>query len=183
MLHQLETQSLSLSLSKMGGCCGDEDEILQHLNPPHDPITTTTTADSGGQSATEITSPTDSNLSSALTCSDILRLILERLTVPDLARASCVCRVWNSVASDHELVAKAFKAPWRLNDVIGKPVSGSFWRDNGIGKFAISHRVVRGDTVASLAVKYSVQVSIQFNFCLVVEKVWERIGKYNLLGF
>ncbi len=176
MLHQLETQSLSLS--KMGGCCGDEGEILQHLNPPHDPITTTTTAISVAE-----TSPTNSDLSSALTCRDILRLILERLTVPDLARANCVCRVWNSVAPDHELVAKAFKAPWRLNDVIGKPVSGSFWRDNGIGKFAISHRVVRGDNVASLAVKYSVQVSIQFNFCLVVEKVWERIGKFNLLGF
>ena len=101
----------------MGGCC-DEDEILQHLNPPHDPITTTTTANSGGESATEITSPTNSNLSLALTCCDILRLILESLTVPNLARASCVCRVWNSVGSDHELVAKAFKAPWRLNDVI-----------------------------------------------------------------
>uniref|UniRef100_A0A2N9EHJ3 LysM domain-containing protein n=1 Tax=Fagus sylvatica TaxID=28930 RepID=A0A2N9EHJ3_FAGSY len=74
---------------------------------------------------------------------------------------ACLRNVWNSVASDHELVAKAFKAPWRLNDAIGKPVSGSVWRDNGIGKFAISHRVVRGDTVASLALKYSVQIAIQ----------------------
>lgn len=49
-------------------------------------------------------------------------------------------------------------APWGLKEVVGKPVSSSFWRDNGIGKFAISHRILRGDSVASLAVKYSVQV-------------------------
>ncbi|KAM1059466.1 hypothetical protein TB1_023521 [Malus domestica] len=64
--------------------------------------------------------------------------------------------VWSSVASDQEIVAKAFKVPWNLKEVIGKPASSSFWRDNSIGKFAISHRIVRGDTVASLAVKYSV---------------------------
>lgn len=49
-------------------------------------------------------------------------------------------------------------APWKLKEVVGMPLNGSFWRDNGIGKFAISHRLARGDTVASLAVKYSVQV-------------------------
>ncbi|CAN6566542.1 unnamed protein product [Malus baccata var. baccata] len=77
---------------------------------------------------------------SALTCRDTLCLIFEKLPIPDLARSSCVCRVWN------------------LKEVIGKPASSSFWRDNSIGKFAISHRIVRGDTVASLTVKYSVQV-------------------------
>ncbi|XP_062143245.1 F-box protein At1g55000 isoform X1 [Alnus glutinosa] len=94
----------------------------------------------------------------ALTCRDTLRLILQKLPVPDIARASCVCRLWNSVASDHELVAISFKAPWKLKHVVGKPVSGSFWRDSGISKFAISHCLVRGDSLASLAVKYSVQV-------------------------
>ncbi|XP_062143246.1 F-box protein At1g55000 isoform X2 [Alnus glutinosa] len=93
----------------------------------------------------------------ALTCRDTLRLILQKLPVPDIARASCVCRLWNSVASDHELVAISFKAPWKLKHVVGKPVSGSFWRDSGISKFAISHCLVRGDSLASLAVKYSVQ--------------------------
>ncbi|KAI9084801.1 hypothetical protein K1719_033207 [Acacia pycnantha] len=41
---------------------------------------------------------------------------------------------------------------------VGNPLSGSFFRYNGLGKFAISHRLVRGDTVTSLAVRYSVQV-------------------------
>lgn len=93
-----------------------------------------------------------------LTCRDTLRLILQKLPLPDLARASCVCRLWNSVASDPELVAVAFKAPWKLKDVVGKPASGIFWRDSGIGKFAISHRLVKGDSLPGLAVKYAVQV-------------------------
>ncbi|KAJ7973362.1 F-box protein [Quillaja saponaria] len=95
---------------------------------------------------------------SALACRDILRIIFEKLPIPDLARSSCVSRVWNSVASDKEIVTRAFVAPWKLKDVIGKPLSGSFWRDNTLGKFAISHLLVRGDSVASLAVKYCVQV-------------------------
>lgn len=57
------------------------------------------------------------------------------------------------------MVVETFKAPWKLLDVMGKPSSRSFWRDNGIGKFAISHRILRGETVASLAVKYSSQVT------------------------
>lgn len=55
-------------------------------------------------------------------------------------------------------MTRAFVAPWKLKDVLGNPLSRSFWRDNSLAKFAVSHRVVRGDTVASLAVKYSVQV-------------------------
>ncbi|ESQ29755.1 hypothetical protein EUTSA_v10023646mg [Eutrema salsugineum] len=94
----------------------------------------------------------------ALSCRDTLRLIFQRLTVADLARASCVCRVWNSVATEEDLVVKAFTAPWRIMELVGRPVSGAFWRDNGIWKFAISHRISRGDSVTSLAVKYSVQV-------------------------
>ncbi|KAF8388024.1 hypothetical protein HHK36_026690 [Tetracentron sinense] len=95
---------------------------------------------------------------SALVSKDILRNILERLPVSDLARSACVCRLWNSVASVREIQIRAFKSPWKLKDVLGNPSSGSFWRDNSLSRFAISHRLVRGDTVASLAVKYSVQV-------------------------
>ena len=160
--HQLQKPNLSssLSLSKKMACCGDKDEIL----------TATTTAESA-----TATISTSSNLSSVLAYRDTLRLILERLCgggdvgVSELARASCVCRVWNSVA--YELLVEAFKAKWKLGDVIGKPVSGSFWRDSGIWKFAISHRIVRGDSVASLAVKYSVQVYfifLIFNFSISV---------------
>ncbi|XP_057960494.1 F-box protein At1g55000 [Malania oleifera] len=104
-----------------------------------------------------VISPINSNFA-ALACRDILRLIFESLPVVDLARSACVCRLWNAVASDREVVTGAFKAPWRLKEVIGSPNSGSFWRDNSLTRFAISHRLVRGDTVASLAVKYSVQV-------------------------
>ncbi|XP_077213759.1 F-box protein At1g55000-like [Tasmannia lanceolata] len=95
---------------------------------------------------------------SALISRDILQTIFERLPLSDLARSACVCRVWNSVASDREMQIRAFKSPWKLKDVVGKPSSGSFWRDNSLGRFAISHRLVRTDTVAGLAVKYSVQV-------------------------
>ncbi|CAH2046964.1 unnamed protein product [Thlaspi arvense] len=94
----------------------------------------------------------------ALSCRDTLRLIFNRLTVVDLARASCVCQIWNSVATEDDLVVSAFTAPWRIKELVGRPGSGSFWRDNGIWKFALSHRISRGDSVTSLAVKYSVQV-------------------------
>lgn len=69
-----------------------------------------------------------------------------------------MCKVWSEVAGDGEIVVRAFKEPWKLKEVIGKPSSGGFWRDGKISKFAVSHRVVKGDSVASLAVKYSVQV-------------------------
>lgn len=94
----------------------------------------------------------------ALCCRDTLRLIFEKLSIDDLARASCVCKAWNTVASSDEMVVGAFMAPWKLKEIVGRPTSRSFWRDNGIGKFAVSHRIVKGDSVASLAVKYSVQV-------------------------
>ncbi|OAY44074.1 hypothetical protein MANES_08G120400v8 [Manihot esculenta] len=138
------------------GCCGDSDEddpipiLTQHLNPL--------------ESSTDISAETTITISpmnshfSALTCRDTLRLIFEKLPVADLSRACCVCRVWNSVASDGDIVKRAFMSPWKLKEVVGKPVSGNFWRDNGIWKFSISHKIIRGDTVASLAVKYSVQV-------------------------
>ncbi|XVF31335.1 hypothetical protein REPUB_Repub16aG0136800 [Reevesia pubescens] len=54
---------------------------------------------------------------------------------------------------------EAFMAPWKLLEVVGKPSSRGFWTDNGIGKFAISQRILRGETVASLAFKYSVRVT------------------------
>lgn len=137
----------------MGCCCDDEDdEMLKHLNP-----TQSQTLDDSSSSSGDVISPMNSHFS-ALTSRDLLRVIFEKLPIPDLARSSCVCRVWNSVASDKEILERSFKAPWKLSHVIGEPLSGSFWRDNNLGKFAISHRVVRGDSVASLAVRYSVQV-------------------------
>ncbi|KAI4349979.1 hypothetical protein L6164_010512 [Bauhinia variegata] len=138
------------------GCCCDEDDgdILTHLNPSS---STAGTLDPSTFSSSNVISPMNSHFM-ALSCRDTLRIIFEKLPIPDLARASCVCRVWNSVASEKEILTKAFRAPWKLKDVVGNPLSGSFWRDNGLGKFAISHRIVRGDSVASLAVKYSVQV-------------------------
>ncbi|CAA7061590.1 unnamed protein product [Microthlaspi erraticum] len=113
----------------------------------------TATAD---QSSTTI--PPSNSHFMALSSRDTLRLIFQSLTVADLARASCVSRIWNSVATEDDLVVTAFTARWRIKELVGRPVSGSFWRDNGIWKFAISHRISRGDSVTSLAVKYSVQV-------------------------
>ncbi|KVI01727.1 F-box protein At1g55000 [Cynara cardunculus var. scolymus] len=144
------------------GCCGeDEEEILQPLHQQQTPTlhssSSVASAAAGDDSYTTI-SPMNSNFP-ALVCKDILRTIFEKLPVVDLARSACVCRLWSSVASDREIQVRAFKAPWKLKDVIGKPSSGSFWRDNSLSRFAISHRLVRGDTVASLAVKYTVQVT------------------------
>ncbi|XP_031103645.1 F-box protein At1g55000 [Ipomoea triloba] len=143
----------------MGCCCDEEEEqLFQPLNPPQtlptDSSSSVTTTDYGGDA---VISPMNSNFC-ALLCHDTLRAILEKLPLPDLARAACVSRLWNAVASDREIQTRAFKAPWKLKELIGNPTSSSFWRDNTISKFAISHRIVRGDTVASLAVKYSVHV-------------------------
>lgn len=113
----------------------------------------------------------------ALTCRDTLRLIFEKLSLADLARASCVCKTWNAFASDDDMVVEAFKAPWKLLDVVGKPSSRSFWRDNGIGKFAISHRILRGETVASLAVKYSSQVNQNMGVYYLTRKLNDLLGK------
>ncbi|KAI3805229.1 hypothetical protein L1987_27415 [Smallanthus sonchifolius] len=144
------------------GCCGEEEEdILQPLQQQtltlHSSPSSMATAGTGDDSSATI-SPMNSNFE-ALICKDILRTIFEKLPVADLARSTCVCRLWSSVASDREIHVRAFKAPWKLKDLIGNPSSGSFWRDNSLTRFAISHRLVRGDTVASLAVKYSVQVT------------------------
>jgi hypothetical protein len=62
------------------------------------------------------------------------------------------------MASDDAIVRPAFMEPWKLKEIVGEPVSGSFWRENGIWKFAISHKIAREDSVTSLAQKYSVQV-------------------------
>ncbi|GFY91946.1 hypothetical protein Acr_08g0003420 [Actinidia rufa] len=146
------------------GCCGDEDadDILQPLQPETTPNETllglspsAATATHGGDAS--VLSPMNFE---ALVCRDMLRTVFEKLTVADLARAACVCRLWSSVASVREMQTRAFMAPWKLKDVVGNPSSGGFWRANGLGRFAISHRLVRGDTVASLAVKYCVQVPL-----------------------
>ncbi|ONK60562.1 uncharacterized protein A4U43_C08F19890 [Asparagus officinalis] len=42
---------------------------------------------------------------------------------------------------------------------MGTPSSTAFWRSPGLDRFAISHRLQRGDSVAGLALKYSVQDS------------------------
>ncbi|KAK3441627.1 hypothetical protein EUGRSUZ_B01946 [Eucalyptus grandis] len=148
------------------GCCGDDDDDDRE-HPPRtpdlSPLPSSAAAAASSSASSSASAADDSTISpmnshfSALACHDTLRLIFEKLSVPDLARASCVCRIWSSVASDRDMVTRAFAAPWRLKEVVGVPSSGSFWRDTGIGKFAISHRIKRGDSVASLAVKYSVQ--------------------------
>ncbi|XP_073045433.1 F-box protein At1g55000 [Primulina eburnea] len=143
------------------GCCGGEDDqesaagpvpldLLEPLNSFHQETLLSSDEDF-------IISPINSNFS-ALLCKDTLRAILEKLPLADLSRAACVCRLWRSVASDRDLHVCVFKSPWKLRDVIGNPSSGSFWRDNSLSKFAVSHRLSRGDSIASLAVKYSVQV-------------------------
>lgn len=149
------------------GCCCDEDDgdILRHLMNSSSSFSSTSTPPPTPPPPTStVISPMNSHFS-ALSSTDTLQIIFQNLPIPDLARASCVCRVWNSVASQREMVTRAFLAPWKLKDVVGNPISRSFWRDNSLAKFAISHRIVRGDSVASLAVKYSVQVRLGLLLC------------------
>ncbi|KAL2231175.1 F-box protein At1g55000 [Sesamum indicum] len=145
------------------GCCGEVDDDAPPsplAAPPSDllePLNSLRRQASLSSGADITISPINSNFS-ALLCKDTLHTILEKLALADLARAACVCRLWRSLASDREMQIRAFMSPWKLRDVIGNPSSGSFWRDNSLSKFAVSHRVSRGDSIASLAVKYSVQV-------------------------
>ena len=96
---------------------------------------------------------------------DLWRVILELLPVTALGQAACVCRLWHSIANDPAALASAFLAPWKLKEVVGSPMSKSFWRGQ-LGQLAISHRLQRQDTVAGLAVKYGVQVNRLFQMSL-----------------
>ncbi|KAL6538480.1 hypothetical protein OROGR_012468 [Orobanche gracilis] len=49
------------------------------------------------------------------------------------------------------MLIQAFISPWKLQDIVGKPSSSGFWRDNSLSKFAVSHRLSRRDSIASLA--------------------------------
>ncbi|KAK9756720.1 hypothetical protein RND81_01G116600 [Saponaria officinalis] len=137
-------------------CCTEEEETT-FLHPLLTTAADTNAANAAVGGNEKTISPMNSNFA-ALVCRDTLRIIFEKLSVSDIARSACVCRIWCDVASEREIQTTSFKAPWKLKDVVGEPNSGSFWRDNRLSKFAISHRIIRGDSVASLAVKYSVQV-------------------------
>lgn len=95
--------------------------------------------------------------SSVLTV-DLWRTILQKLPGNFLARAACVCRLWHSIAGDPLVLSNRFKESWKLVQVVGRPLSASFWHDANLSRFAISHTVKRWDTVAGLAVKYQVHV-------------------------
>ncbi|KAL1802303.1 hypothetical protein ACET3Z_030950 [Daucus carota] len=136
------------------GCCGQDSDTDSDPSPILQPLNSS----SQTHIQNTILSPMNSNFP-ALVCKDVLISILEHLSVDDLARAACVSRLWKEVASDKEIQVRAFMMPWKLKQVVGKPSSGGFWREVSLGKFAISHRLAKGDSVASLAVKYSVQVT------------------------
>eukprot|EP00250_Pteridium_aquilinum_P001468 c11657_g1_i1 orf=79-840(+) len=89
---------------------------------------------------------------------DLWRTILQKLPVNYLAQAACVCHLWHSIANDHVMLSSRFKETWKLAQIVGKPLSSSFWHDANLGRFAISHTVKQWDTVAGLAVRYQVHV-------------------------
>ena len=76
-----------------------------------------------------------------------------------LPQIASVCRGWRNLVKDGNLWAQAFITSWKLGGVSGEPSSTGFWRGK-LSQFAISHDLARGDSIASLAVKYNVQVSI-----------------------
>ncbi|KAG0465781.1 hypothetical protein HPP92_019945 [Vanilla planifolia] len=140
------------------GCCGgdEEDHGLLHVLL-HNPILDPNSSGKTLESSSAVLSPSNSNFS-ALGTTDLLRSILELLQPADLARAACVCRIWREVASERAVQERAFREPWKVRRLIGSPSSIGFWRHPGLDRFAISHRLLRGDSVAGLALKYSVQV-------------------------
>ncbi|KAI5084886.1 hypothetical protein GOP47_0001055 [Adiantum capillus-veneris] len=93
-----------------------------------------------------------------LLTADLWRAILQKLPIDSLARAACVCRLWHCIAGDPLVLSNRLKEAWKFAEVVGRPLSTSFWRDANLSRFAISHVVQRWDTVASLAVKYEVHV-------------------------
>lgn len=112
----------------------------------------------------------ETSSSSALT-GDLWRIILERLPVLALGQAACVCRLWHSIAADPEVLAAAFRIPWRLKEVVGRPLSSSFWRGQ-LGQFVISHTLQRTDTIAGLAVKYRVQVILLIRLRILIRDLY-----------
>ncbi|RWW78031.1 hypothetical protein BHE74_00013775 [Ensete ventricosum] len=141
------------------GCCGgdEDDDLVKQLLPPDSAHDADPSPDPFLASSSEVLSPMNSNFS-ALASKDLLRAILELLPPADLARSACVCRLWRAVASEREMLERAFKAPWKVRRVLGEPSSSTFWHHLSLDRFAISHRLRRGDTVVSLALRYSVQV-------------------------
>ncbi|KAJ3672965.1 hypothetical protein LUZ60_006339 [Juncus effusus] len=132
----------------MNCCCEEEeDEGLHLLRTPLFPTESVTTL-----------SPMNSNFA-PLYSGDLLRSILERLNAPDLARSACVCRLWRIIASDRSMLERSFAAPWGVKFIVGIPSSTAFWRCSSLNRFAISHKIARGDSIARLALKYSVQVT------------------------
>nr|CAD1837624.1 unnamed protein product [Ananas comosus var. bracteatus] len=162
------------------GCCGEDndDNLLEPLLPPNpnpfpqipdsslssssstSPSPSSPSSSPSLSSSSEVISPMNSHFS-ALSSGDLLRSILASLPPADLARAACVCRLWRAVASDREMLERAFRAPWRVRRVLGTPSSAAFWRHPALSRFAISHRLLRGDTVAGLALKYSVKYGLR----------------------
>ena len=136
------------------GCCWDEDDqtFTETL------METSNSENSDNFCHPTVISPMNSNFSALISSRDVLRSILERLHPRDLARAACVCKLWCSVASERDVQERSFRAPWKVRRILGEPSSPGFWRHPSLGRFAISHRLDRGDSVAGLALKYSVQV-------------------------
>ncbi|KAJ4815241.1 peptidoglycan-binding LysM domain-containing protein [Rhynchospora pubera] len=136
----------------MACCCKEREQETTDLSTP------LSFPDIASPSPPPLTlSPMNSNFT-ALSSGDLLQSILERLPPRDLARSACVCRLWRAVASDRAMLERAFAGPWGVKRVVGTPSSTAFWRCSSLTRFAISHRLSRGDTVAGLALKYSVQV-------------------------
>eukprot|EP00271_Cylindrocystis_brebissonii_P012849 TRINITY_DN32364_c0_g1_i1.p1 TRINITY_DN32364_c0_g1~~TRINITY_DN32364_c0_g1_i1.p1 ORF type:complete len:433 (-),score=73.02 TRINITY_DN32364_c0_g1_i1:749-2047(-) len=90
---------------------------------------------------------------------DIWQMVFVRLEIDHLPSVAAACREWRDIIRGRSLWAGAFVAAWKLRSVAGRPSSTAFWRGTVLTQmFALSHEVLRTDTVAGLAVKYNVQV-------------------------
>ncbi|KAF7843110.1 F-box protein [Senna tora] len=94
------------------GCCCDEEkaDILKHLTNSHFASSSPKSPGPSSPSSFTVISPMNSHFS-VLACRDTLCIIFHKLPISDLARINCVCRLWNSVTFDREIVARAFLAP------------------------------------------------------------------------
>ncbi|CAN1787722.1 F-box protein At1g55000 [Linum perenne] len=62
----------------------------------------------------------------ALTYRDTLLQFLEKVAMTDLAKSSCVCHIWYSMASGDDITRPMFMSPWKLKEVISLLAFGGF---------------------------------------------------------
>ncbi|QDZ18020.1 LysM domain-containing protein [Chloropicon primus] len=92
----------------------------------------------------------------------VLARVFSYLEWRDLCRAKVVCKAWQSSLSDSALLRERFKFRWGLKGLAGsaRREDVKFYESARLSSFVRLHRLARSDTLASIAVRYKVSVSL-----------------------